>query len=188
MEQYVAPALDQPNIDGVYTDCSCGNARGYSPTESEWVGRQLAFDAALALAKSKNKWMSAWTGAAVTRAPRSAADCAATMTRLMQQGANHSNAMQLQNPNGVRVSRTTIAAFLIARGPSAIIILPAYDRPMIKTPFSLEGVEPNADPGTPLGPGKVVAGTGGKTTFSRSYTKAEVSIDCAAFTANIVFK
>ena len=39
--------------DGVYTDCSCGNARGYSPTAAEWEGRQLAFDAALAMAKAR---------------------------------------------------------------------------------------------------------------------------------------
>ena len=26
LEKYVGPALDQPNIDGIYTDCSCGTA------------------------------------------------------------------------------------------------------------------------------------------------------------------
>ena len=40
--------------DGVYTDCSCGNARGYSPNSAEWEGRQLAFDAALAMAKARS--------------------------------------------------------------------------------------------------------------------------------------
>ena len=54
--------------------------------------------------------------------------------------------MQLMNPglpyqpqreNLINVATTTIAAFLIARGTSAVIVLPAYDRAMTRTPFSL---------------------------------------------------
>ena len=55
-------------------------------------------------------------------------------------------------------------------------------RPMLASPFKLEGVDPNADPGTPLGPA-VVTGT----VFTRRYTKMDVSLDCASFTSNITF-
>ena len=48
--------------------------------------------------------------------------------------------MQLQNPGGVRVAKTTIAAFLIARLAGAVIVLPAYDRPMTTTPWAKQGV------------------------------------------------
>ena len=88
LQKYIAPALDQPDIDGIYTDCSCGNARQYRPTVAEWAGRQKAFDAALVLAASKGKWFSAWAGAAVTRAPSSAANCAAVMRGLLVLAVN----------------------------------------------------------------------------------------------------
>lgn len=181
--KYVTPALDQPDIDGVYTDCSCGNARGYRPTMAEWKGRQIAFDAALSLARSKGKWFSAWTGAAVTHAPKSTGDCADVMARLLQEGRQQNHTMQLYS--GFSVPQTTLAAFLITRGPSAVITLQPYDRPMTKTPFVLEGVDLNADPGIPLGQGK--ADTTGKI-FTRLYTKAIVSLDCSTFTANITFR
>ena len=38
-------------------------------TAEELAGRQKAFDAALALARSKGKWMSAWVGGAVVAQP-----------------------------------------------------------------------------------------------------------------------
>lgn len=43
VEQYVAPALHNPLIDGVYTDCSCGTAKGEVFTAAEAAGRQQAF-------------------------------------------------------------------------------------------------------------------------------------------------
>ena len=51
---FSANALCARAQDGVYTDCSCGNAGGYRPTTAEWEGRQLAFDAALAMAKARS--------------------------------------------------------------------------------------------------------------------------------------
>jgi hypothetical protein len=108
------------------------------------------------------------------------------MAKLMAMGADPTHALQLQGGWGksrYQVEQTTMAAFLIARGPSAMIVLPPYDRPMLKSPFGIEGVNANADPGTPLGPGKASG-----TTFTRSYTKADVTLDCAAFTSTIQFK
>ena len=42
LDEYVGPALDNPDIDGVYTDCSCGSPRGETPTAEELRGREKA--------------------------------------------------------------------------------------------------------------------------------------------------
>jgi len=82
----------------------------------------------------------------------------------------------------------TIAAFLIARGPSAFIVLPPYDRPMTGSAFTLEGIaDVNADPGTPLG-SATNDGAGANATYTRRYTKATVTLNCATCTSEIVFK
>ena len=94
--RYVGPALEEPDIDGVYTDCSCGTARGERFTPEEAIGRQKAFDAALALAKSKGKWLSAWAGPALVRGPSAPNDhCVETMQSLIALGANASMGMQV---------------------------------------------------------------------------------------------
>ena len=80
------------------------------------------------------------------------------------------------------VPLTTVAAFLIARGPSAAIVLPPYDRPMLATPFKLEGVDADADPGRPLGPG--AKGPGG--VYTRRYERAEVTLNCTSFEATVL--
>ena len=51
LNEYVAPALDAPGVDGVFTDCSCGTARGERFTFEEAAGRQSAFDAAFDAAR-----------------------------------------------------------------------------------------------------------------------------------------
>ena len=98
LNSYVAPALDDVNIDGVYTDCSCGTARGYRVTKEELVGRQAAFDAALALAKAKGKWMSAWVGPAVVGQGFGAAGarCAASMDSYIALGQDSTHGMQFE--------------------------------------------------------------------------------------------
>lgn len=42
LSKYISPALENPVIDGIYTDCSCGSARGYKPTAAEMSGRTFA--------------------------------------------------------------------------------------------------------------------------------------------------
>lgn len=286
LEKYIGPALDQPNIDGVYTDCSCGTARGERFTPEEAAGRQTAFDSALALAKSKGKWLSAWAGPALVHGPGAPKGrCVETMKSLIALGANASMGMQLaaglvkapalgpqhpssdpaqcglrlhvdlsqclkratwssytlggdrkswtehaglacwqghgadsvpntsdyattsldeckqrceardnctaiefgshatQSPSNV-VSKVTVATFLLARGASAVITLPAYDRPMLSRPFSLEaGLNLNADPGTPLGPATLDGSV-----FTRKWSRADVSLDCDTLTPTITFK
>ena len=83
------------------------------------------------------------------------------------------------------ISQATLATFMLVRGQSAVITLPPYDRPMLSRPFVWEGaLDPNADPGTPLG----LAVLGNGSVFSREYTKAHVSLDCATFKSTITFK
>ena len=191
LNKYIGPAFEDPNIDGVYTDCSCGNARGYTPTAAELAGRQAAFDQALILAKSKGKWMSSWEGAAVVKGPEGAGEsCAEHMDAIIALGADPTRGMQLRNPRGQPgvVLQNTVAAFLLARGESAVIVLPAYDRPMTGTQFKMEGVpNANADPGKPVGPATKV-GTGANAQYSRSYTNAEVTLNCVNYESTIVFK
>ena len=108
--------------------------------------------------------------------------------RLLKIGGNASHALQLQagwDRGATHMIRTTtLAAFLIARGPSAGLLLPPFDRPALPAPYAFaDGIDPNADPGTPVGPGSV---DGAK--FSRAYTKADITLDCDAFTASIDFK
>lgn len=81
------------------------------------------------------------------------------------------------------ISKVTVATLMLVRGASAVITLPPYDRPMLATPFSLEGVDPHGDPGTPVGPATLNG-----TVFTRQYTKAEVSLDCNTLTPTINFK
>ena len=76
-----------------------------------------------------------------------------------------------------------MAIFLLTRGPSAQLVLPPYDHPMIGLEFSIQGVDPNADPGTPLGPATVSGSV-----FKRSYSKADVMLDCSTFQSTITFK
>ena len=77
---------------------------------------------------------------------------------------------------------------MIARGPSAGIVLPPYDATMLRFPFAWEGVtDVNADPGVPTATAKKV-GSGATASYSRSYTKAEVTLDCATMKSTIIFK
>ena len=49
--------------------------------------------------------------------------------------------------------------------------------------FSVQGVDPNGDPGTPAGPATVLRGS----VFTRSYSRATVALDCSTFNATITF-
>ena len=185
LEQYIQPALEQPNIDGVYTDCSCGTPPAETFTQAEADGRQLAFAQALTLAKAKGKWFSAWEGPAVVDPPTGPGPgCVATMQKLIALGQNTSLGMQLATSPSFGVSQTVLAAFLLARGESAVIVLRVFDRPLGK-PFPMPGcVDRNADPGTPLG----AAVLNGTSLFTRRYTHAHVSLDCATMKSTIRIK
>merc|ERR1712232_818278 len=132
------------------------------------------------MGKSKGKWFSAWTGVGTGEITR--ANCKDAMTHALIVGANHSRAMQWQI-SSVKISQIQVAAFLIARGPSAVIAPPPYDQPILSGPPEYEGIDANFDPGHPLGLAQVNGAT-----YKRSYSKAEVSLDCGAFTSRITFK
>eukprot|EP00729_Bicosta_minor_P008094 gene8094-7493_t len=171
---WVTPALNDPNIDGVYTDCSSaaaapqeGTGMTHGVTQAELVGRQAAFDTALALAKSKGKWISWWNGSALSGGPSQAgAACAAAM--------NSAVALSLLY---YHITQNTLAAFLISRGPSAVIVLPP----------GTNRTNPNADPGVPS---SAATKTGADATayYTRSYTNANVTFDCATLKSTITWK
>ena len=95
-------------LQGIYTDCSCGTARGETVTQAEIIGRQQAFDAALALAKSKGKWFSTWAGPSMTQPPTSAGNCVAAMENILRIGANASHSLQLAGGWGRAVTNFPI--------------------------------------------------------------------------------
>jgi len=80
-----------------------------------------------ALARSKGKWFSTWHRPSVT--PLTSGNCASVMAQAVTIGEDENRTLQWLS-GGTIVSQTQVAAFLIARGPSAVIALPAYDRPM----------------------------------------------------------
>ena len=180
LNDYVGPALSHKLVDGIYTDCSCGTAPGERFTPAEAWGRQLAFNQAMEMAQAKGKWISSW--AHVGPFPISKANCEPLMQEAIAIGSNSSRSLQWSVMN-FTVSKAALAGFLIARGSSAIIALPPYDRPMLKSPFSLDGVDLNGDPGQPIG-----QATQSGSVFKRSYTKAEVSLDCTSLTPEISLK
>merc|ERR1712039_10921 len=133
-----------------------------------------------ALAKAKGKFFSSWVNVGPSRLNKD--NCISAMTNALDVGGNTSQTLQWLT-NSVIVSKEEIAAFLIARGSSALIALPPYDAAMLARPFQLEGVDLDADPGVPSG----VAEVSGKV-YKRSYSNAEVSLDCGTFTSTITFK
>ena len=177
LNEYITPALSQPNIDGVYTDCSCGNAKGEKFTSAEAVGRQKAFDAARALAAAKGKWFTTWANTGPP--PLTSKNCAAVMQQAVAAGKNASQTLQWhagELRNSGQIPLENLAGFLLARGASAMMYLEPYDRPMLARPWSLPGVAEDADPGTPTGPATLAGGV-----WKRSFSAAEVTLDCAAF-------
>lgn len=183
LNEYVAPALSHPEIDGVYTDCSCGTARGETFTSAEAAGRLKAFSAARELAASKGKWFSTWVVVPQQPPGIDARNCDDTMKRAVQIGVNGTQTLQWY-AGSQEISKETLAAFLIARGPSATMFLAPYDAPMIARQWSFPtGVDANADPGTPTGQAQLNGQV-----WQREYTKASVVLDCAAFKATITFK
>lgn len=144
-----------------------------------------AFKAALSMASSKKKWMSSWAGAAVTSSPTSTHDCVEAVQHAIAVGGAKGKSLQLQGGwhSEYHVTEMEVATFLIARGDSAKIVLPPYDRPMLASPFKLTGVDIDADPGEPRGPA-----TQNGMKFTRSFAHADVALDCAAFTASVIFK
>ena len=84
--------------------------------------------------------------------------------------------------DGVAINNT-VAAFLVARGISAMLELPvlgAYEdmSHYVWSPLL------DADYGTPLGPGREVS----PGFFARNYTRAHVALNCTAWTSEITFR
>lgn len=90
----------------------------------------------------------------------------------------------------------TVAAFLIARGPSAMLELPVLGAYEDMTNYVLSPLL-DMDYGIPLGPGRKLGGNGGiqgasgqggGSVFTREYTRASVTLNCSDWTSVIRLK
>ena len=147
---------------------------------------QAAFDRALAVIAGAKKWASAWNNAGNI----DAGNCAAKMHAWMGVGANASLSLQIGGDvfNRAKAAPTpaqrahennTAAAFLVARGPSAMLGLDVQGCYEDMKEYDLAPVL-NADFGTPLGAG--AEGPAG--VFKRKFTTGEVTLDCNSWTSS----
>eukprot|EP00041_Stephanoeca_diplocostata_P004427 m.45041 g.45041 ORF g.45041 m.45041 type:complete len:378 (-) comp15108_c0_seq6:120-1253(-) len=193
VNEYIGEATNETLFDGVYFDCSCGSPPNIPSADADkfQANAQVAFDRALALIKSKGKWASAWNDdGSITPAT-----CADQMRSWMATGRNSSLSLQILgdafgphwNPiKSVTLAQqqnNTIAAFLIARGDSAMLELPvvgAYEdmrsyqwSPMLGWDYGI----PIGIP-TEVGPG----------VFLRTWTNAKVVLDCNKYASEIIMR
>jgi hypothetical protein len=196
--EYIGQAVNESLFDGVYFDCSCGSPPGVKSADADQfqADAQIAFDRALAIIKAAGKWSSAWnSNGAINKG-----NCKDMVQSWMKIGSNTSLSLQvlgeafrkknealLDNgasppPSGADANNT-IAAFLIARGRSAMLELPvggAYENmdKYILSPLL------DADFGEPTGAGH--EGAGG--VFTREWTKATITLDCNTWTSSIAMR
>eukprot|EP00035_Acanthoeca_spectabilis_P000868 m.76005 g.76005 ORF g.76005 m.76005 type:complete len:480 (-) comp10476_c1_seq1:158-1597(-) len=89
---YIGEAVNQTVFDGVYFDCCCGKAPGVpvSAAAQFAADAQAAFDRALRLIASANKWASAWNSDGAI----SQKTCSTVMAAWMKKGANPAVSLQ----------------------------------------------------------------------------------------------
>ena len=192
VEDFVGGVLDNDLFDGVYFDCSCGAPPGdHLDQQRMQADAQVAFDQALARIAAAGKWASAWNSdGAITKAGDA---CSSSVRTWIEKGANPNVTLQVLAPSfkhlppasappTTMAGNNTVAAFLIARGASAMLELP------VKGAYGLAdtyGWSPlfDADFGEPDGPGReIISGV-----FTREWSKATVTLDCNTFTSNFIF-
>lgn len=89
---YIGEAVNQTVFDGVYFDCCCGKAPGVPASAAAQFAAdaQAAFDRALRLIASANKWASAWNSDGAI----SQKTCSTVMAAWMKKGANPAVSLQ----------------------------------------------------------------------------------------------
>lgn len=206
---YIGEALRNPLIDAIYFDCCCGsppadvfanNPRAVAQYKAD---AQAAFDRALAMIAAAGKWASAWNaeggnGANPAYKGITQEGCKEVLDSWLEIGANENVALQAlaipffangHNPfkptSASEFSQNnTIAAFLIARGASAMLELPVSGAFESMALYNLSNPLLKVDFGTPLGPGKNTSA--GK--YTREYTKATISLDCESWSSAFIMK
>lgn len=202
LNEFIAVPLANPLVDGLYFDSAPddappddGRGQGGGPDRRD---AQAAFDRALAVIASKGKWASAWNNDGQSLFPRQGIrpdanpsyfgpdSCSNLVKEWIILGKRPENTLQVQIGTN-SPSNATIAAFLIARGASAVLEYPlnlgtytiATDPKQTLGWPSLMRVDfgrPVAD-GSEVHPG----------IFQRKWTKATVTLDCATLNSTFEF-
>ena len=189
---HVGSALAEQNLDGAYFDCACESVLPVDELVRKHADAAPAIRQVLYRAVQAGKWLAPYK----PDGPTAACDkpqvrrsyCAVPMRYFIELGKNTSAGAQNSTMlmlhdfrDKEQTVETSVAAFLIARGASALLRLSscvgcAYDKP---TPPWSPLFERSV--GRPLG-----AATETRTgVFERQYQKANVTLDCGTFTASI---
>ena len=189
---YIGGVVNSSGFDGIYFDCQCDSAPGVPQADEArfQADTQAAFDRALALISSAGKWASSWN-TAVHNGYISRGNCQSVTAQWIVIGADATHALQIkgaafQMPSvGVpdpREENNTIAAFLISRGASAMMMIGST--PMfLMDRFDYAYPLLNADFGVPVGPATVNG-----TIFTRDYSNARVTLDCGSWSSTFAFR
>jgi len=189
---HIGDAISEDLIDGVYFDCSCDAPPGLhrDALPSFMAASQEGFDRHLPVLAAKKKMTIAWNGEHVAQK-----SCAADMARLHRAyPTGYANqTFQLIYGNNLADFNQTLAAFLLLRGKYALFqyaVIGPYEcaaEPcgVPKSPTSGYGPYQwspmlEKDYGEPIGPPTVSpAGE-----WTRKWSKATVSLDCASWKAH----
>ena len=138
VNEFIGAPLRSPLVDGVYFDSAPvagppddGRGQGGGPGRED---AQATFDRALALIASTGKWATAWnndgqslfpTGLKPDATDYTDDSCSSLVREWIRLGRRAAHTLQLQV--GTDTPRNeTLAAFLIARGPSALLQYPIH--------------------------------------------------------------
>jgi hypothetical protein len=196
VDEFIGKPLSNPLIDGIYFD----SAPAFGPPDDgdEWQGggpgrvdAQAAFDRVLKLIESKNKWTSAWNNNGQALFPKNglqpdahddtSASCSSKMKQWIAVGKANQHTLQINV--GTETPRNEIlAAFLIARGPSAVLEYPIGGTYSSATAYGFPHIM-SADFGVPAGDAlELHPGV-----FQRTWTKATVGLNCKTLAASFDF-
>ena len=205
--KYIGEAANNSLFDGIYFDAGVdvSVASGLNITQY-YIDSQRVFDRAYALIRAKGKWVSSWAGYG-TQLEITNETCASTMSTWLAAGASEGHTFQAFSmafnkverhrpgscghakegqdhqvaepswPHSPRDQNATVAAFMIARGPSAYLELSVYGAYFCASDLTFPPIL-ETDYGAPTGAGRVSG-----TVYSREYEGGTVSLDCATWTS-----
>jgi hypothetical protein len=195
VNEFIGAPLRSPLVDGIYFDSAPvagppdhGNGQGGGPGRAD---AQAAFDRALKLIASMGKWASAWNNDGQSLFPKqglqpdakdySRDSCSSLMKEWIRLGRRTSHTLQIQV--GTLAPRNeTLAAFLVARGASAILEYPIGGTYSTASDYGFPALMA-ADFGKPAGDAlEVHPGV-----FRREWTKATVELDCHDLSSSFDF-
>lgn len=175
VNEFVIGAAKNDLIDGIYFDCSCGAPPGDGlDQEKMQEDAQKSFDRAVQLLAGMGKWASAWNSPAGSI--RAGATCASQMRQWIAQGIADKNTLQIQVNK--QVEDQEIAAFLIARGPSAVMEFPVLGAYGAAVEYGWNPLM-DEDFGVPLDK----ATENPAHVFTRRWSNATISLNCAMWKA-----